>query len=463
MKTRTHLKNTSSPRCERFCVSARRADEGVSSAIRRREATTLRRKTAATLRDMVNFRNTCVAPPRSAVKAHHHRRFSVLRKLAHIAGGSIFEMGSKSVKDKIKIIFAAQDAGAASALAPVIKAVATKYSISVLAAKYAVDIFKKRGIAAVDCAATDESSVVERIFSDFAPDVLIAGTSAGMGVEKILIARARQARVPSLAVVESWSNYAMRFSGDMKSGDFAYLPDTICVVDPRMKRELIAAGARGSKIVITGNPHFGEAAGVIVRSKHPRWDAIFISQPFSAIPQERRLPFDHFTVLRDWFARPQISKFRKILIRLHPRDDLAAYQDFLSREKPKGLSVSLNKDGDLYELLGQARMVVGMNSMVLLDAIMAGLKVIRYQPGLSIKDDIFPRGIMPKWAETYGVVAFGKALDRALSGKSYEKSAQPLAFRKLCQPKKAIARILKFAFAEAVKFKKIRNKKLSIL
>ena len=92
---RTYLKNTSSPRCERFCVPARRDDEGVSSAIRRREATTPGRKTAATLRDMANFRNSCVDPPRSTIKVHHRRRSLALRKLAHIAGGGIFEIGSR--------------------------------------------------------------------------------------------------------------------------------------------------------------------------------------------------------------------------------------------------------------------------------------------------------------------------------------------------------------------------------
>lgn len=95
LRTRTHLKNTSNPRCERFCpeCKARRGDSSPPS-YGSAGATQRSGKTSATLAGYGQFRRYLRRLLLGVRQAHLCRRSLVSAKLAHIAGGDISKMGS---------------------------------------------------------------------------------------------------------------------------------------------------------------------------------------------------------------------------------------------------------------------------------------------------------------------------------------------------------------------------------
>ena len=111
---------------------------------------------------------------------------------------------------------------------------------------------------------TDEAArLLERLGADF----LLAGTSFnGVDLEKRFIAAARLAGVPSLAVLDFWSSYGLRFAD--AAGRLAYLPDRIAVMDASARAELIAAGVEAERVVATGQPAL-EALGDVRRRLRP--------------------------------------------------------------------------------------------------------------------------------------------------------------------------------------------------
>ena len=80
--------------------------------------------------------------------------------------------------------------------------------------------------------------------------LLLTGTSYNsVDLEKKFIASARERGVPSLAVLDFWSNFALRFSrGD---GGLENIPDRIAVMDEWAREEMIAAGFDATRLVVT--------------------------------------------------------------------------------------------------------------------------------------------------------------------------------------------------------------------
>src|SRR5207248_11353111 len=60
--------------------------------------------------------------------------------------------------------------------------------------------------------------------------------------------------VPSVYVLDFWSNYWQRFSDSGK--DLKFLPEKICVMDNAAEEAMIAEGIPPDRIAVTGNPHF---------------------------------------------------------------------------------------------------------------------------------------------------------------------------------------------------------------
>jgi len=83
----------------------------------------------------------------------------------------------------------------------------------------------------IDCGETrpiqkEDFSLLDR----YAPELLITSATSLPAVdmsEKYLWRQAKQRGIPSLAFLDQWQNYAVRFSGRQDSERLAYLPDWI--------------------------------------------------------------------------------------------------------------------------------------------------------------------------------------------------------------------------------------------
>ncbi|MDO8584842.1 MAG: hypothetical protein Q7R85_01835 [bacterium] len=283
----------------------------------------------------------------------------------------------------MRVLFAAQDPGSANALAPVIKKLSAKASVKVLGAKYAVPMFAREKIRATDCTSYSDAQLADVVVA-WKPDIMVLGASAGLSIEKrfTLIARARGIR--TVSVIDYWSGYDDRF-GEKINKRHRYLPDDICVIDRVMKRELLELGVPAGAIAITGNPALEASIKKIrTKTKHPK-NLLYISTPFSSL-HPNPYPFNEFQVLEDVLGYAQWKDYGPVIVKLHPKEEEGKYDELIARYPE--VPVRVVKDADLYRLLSEATLIVGTNSIVLLEASIAGKPVISYQPGLHPKDDV---------------------------------------------------------------------------
>lgn len=283
----------------------------------------------------------------------------------------------------MKILFAAQDPGSANALTPVIKKLSARIQLKVLAAKYAVPMFVRDNIRFTDCTAYSDAQLADLVAA-WSPNIMVLGASAGLSIEKRLTLMARVHGIRTVSVIDYWSGYDDRF-GEKINKRHRYLPDYVCVIDRAMKDELLELGVPAKAIAITGNPHLEDSVRKIkAKTKHAK-NLLYISAPFSSL-HPNPYPFDEFQALRDVLEYPRWKEYGTVIVKLHPKEAEGKYDALIARypEAP----IRIVKADDLYRLLGEATVIVGINSIVLLEASLAGKPVVSYQPGLHPKDDV---------------------------------------------------------------------------
>jgi hypothetical protein len=263
----------------------------------------------------------------------------------------------------MKVMFFAHDPGGANAILPLI----SKFEKpAVFAEGPALNILPN----------ARERADLERI----KPDFVITGTSANDFTERQLWRQAAEAEgggIPSMAILDFWVNYGVRFSRygtkdlHLFDGKCDCLPRYICVMDALAKADMIADGAPADRILPFGNPHFERLAQSAAEYPAAPSDGciLFASQPFD---DNWRAGAEHIA-LADLI---DIAKDRDlpVMIRKHPKESEEKFAKYLSD------SVKLDTGDNAAASIREARMVVSVNSMVLIEALFYGRKIISYQP-----------------------------------------------------------------------------------
>ncbi|MDR0677765.1 MAG: alpha-2,8-polysialyltransferase family protein [Holosporaceae bacterium] len=227
------------------------------------------------------------------------------------------------------------------------------------------------------------------------PDFIITGTSSNDFTEKYLWKDAQHINIPTMAILDHWCNYGIRFSkyglrdiekyNSDKSFDF--LPSHICVMDDFAKSEMQNEGIPSNIIHPFGNPYFLEikkrAESVItekVRSKFIRNNneslITFASEPYEedyGISPERTALNDIYNCLRN------IDIKTHLIIKLHPKESVDKYSSFYDDS-------SIDKETDSIELIAASDVVISMTSMFLVESVIIGKKCLSYQPNESDKN-----------------------------------------------------------------------------
>jgi hypothetical protein len=273
----------------------------------------------------------------------------------------------------IRVLACTGDAGGAEAVAPVVARLWATRDVVVEAWAYgpAVEVFARHGLAA--SAPRDARTAVATA------DAVLLGTSVGGPEhEKELAAAARDAGVPSLAVLDYWSSYDRRF------GPVA--PDVVAVVDERMGAELVASGFHPGRVVVTGAPQHerlllleplddGRRAELRAQAGAAAEDrlVLFASQPVREI-YGGSLGFDERTVLAALgTALAHAPVGTRLVVRPHPREADPS-------PLPPG-AVAVRDDAAL-DWARAADLVCGMTTALLLEAAMLGCVTLSLQPGL---------------------------------------------------------------------------------
>ena len=288
------------------------------------------------------------------------------------------------------ILVSANDPGGANAILPVVQALLARGdTIQSIVTGPALKQFRSAGfpsqylgenlsIGIIDGALLSEDDLARAVES-FKPEAYLAGTSTGNSIDKKIFKSLREC--PSVYVIDFWSQYGHRFS--QPESDLSHLPARICVIDSRMRDEMIAEGFPDDRLRITGNPHFEHFTEHITREAEERSRVVFVSQPIrqdAAEGMPAGTALDEFEVLERVLA--VLPPHLHLSIRLHPREEVRKFDTYLNER------VTIAREPTLEEALSKAGLVIGMFSPVLMQAALAGKPAISYQSAATQEDPL---------------------------------------------------------------------------
>ena len=283
---------------------------------------------------------------------------------------------------KKKLIFVTRQPGTANAFIPLIKALqqGSEFEITILA--YAISFEALANAALAFHKIENFNDALRYLNPDI--DYLVTGTSEKVTDDELFWRWANENHVPSLAFVDQWSNLTQRFECEN-------LPASIAVMDEAAKKALESYLSGRSQVLITGSPAFNTLKDTV--KAFPRMSSqtriLFVLEPDISGQTEdeirARQGFTEYDCLRasvkatcDYARQHGIPIV--FTLKPHPRDD---------QERIQGLITKLHADvselpveiwaRSRVEALVESDVVMGMRSMLLLEAAIVHKPVISIQ------------------------------------------------------------------------------------
>ncbi|MDA0746024.1 MAG: hypothetical protein O2954_05855 [bacterium] len=296
----------------------------------------------------------------------------------------------------MKLLAVAGDAGGARAIMPVISRLSSDLSVEFRAYAAAMDMWKEAGFQPGDASCLRLDGVHR----------IILGTTAGpLQHELNIIREAKSLDIRTVSVLDFWAHYRERFT--TPEGVFV-LPNAIAVMDEKAKEDMVAAEFPAECLHVTGQPAFDElvrydlaevrhqARKVLRCSVDCRTDEtciLYASQPLSQLYSKAVLGFHEEDVLLgivESLGRvlDRYSRRAVLLVKLHRREMNRPFT--LPSSPSSNLRIRLIETDDIEprELVVGSDLVVGMNSMMLMEACLLKKPVVSYQPDLKIDDPL---------------------------------------------------------------------------
>lgn len=285
----------------------------------------------------------------------------------------------------MRVLFSASDLGGAEFLNPVIRKLSQqKNTIKILSEGEAFAYFQTRQ---KEYLGDDIKGSLYDWVLDFSPEVAVIGTGFKKTIEKKLTLILKRFGIPTVSVIDYWSNYKKRFI----SGTTECFTNYFFVIDEIMKNDMILEGFKPDRLIVTGNPSYKTPEGPYRKIKKSQ--ILYVSQPFSELRKiglyTGRL--DEFLVLRDLIL--VISELNReteseyfLNVRLHPQESPDKYRAYLNHGDCITVQNDFNKE--LYDSIQESKVIVGMHSTLLWRAYLYGKNVYSYQPGILDSEDL---------------------------------------------------------------------------
>ena len=212
---------------------------------------------------------------------------------------------------------------------------------------------------------------------------VLTGTGWQSDLEWHALGIARHLGKKSVAFLDHWTNYPMRFD----RGGVVHLPDELWVGD--QYAEAIAKKSFGAiRVSLVPNPYLIdvireiEIASRLVSGIREVPQVLYVSEPIRDFAKQSGKPwgYDEFDALRFFLRNADrvAPNAKRIVIRPHPAEPPGKY-DCLLREFPT-MPITLSRSSSLSEDVAMADVVVGCETMALVVAIGAGRRVISCVP-----------------------------------------------------------------------------------
>lgn len=317
----------------------------------------------------------------------------------------------RSVTGKLSgtdILFYAEDPGAANYLVHLPKTcLCNGFSSRVIADGAARKCFLEGGL---DFEELGTSGSVRETVEKLLPRLVVVGTSENrISPGLSLVEEARIMGIPTVGVVDAFMNAGYRFRG-LSNDPLRYCPDWIMVPDEWTKAAFLSLGCEPERIEICGHPQydFVRSRGKSLakkgkdhfRTRHfpdaedGRIVAVFAAEISEGLHPAHSLPNGEYTltgrvgtnrrtdiVLEEFLdALETIGERPYLVLRLHPKNEEAEFSQY------SGSFDRVSKKEPVLELIYGADCVVGMTSMLLLEAAILGKPTFSIVPRESERD-----------------------------------------------------------------------------
>lgn len=320
---------------------------------------------------------------------------------------------------KIKVLLFARDPGGANTIIPLYDALKRRrYRVILFGKDYALKHYAIHGLKSKDIMkeiAVSSPVEIKHFLTDIDPDIIITGTSADDMTERYMWEKARELNKPSVAIIDSWLNYGIRFSKYRldelikyeEDHDRSFVPNKIFIMDRYSKNEMLKEGFSGSQVNVTGQPYFERLRNdynkitgkEIARAKKTLgikqrdFVIIFAAEPLSKLYPNRGvgyLGYNERTILTHLLStleKLQNESQRRIIliVRPHPKQSRIEFSGIINKYKNK---VKIIMPKELYSniAISLSDVVVGMASMFLVESAIVGKTILSIQIGLKRKD-----------------------------------------------------------------------------
>lgn len=263
----------------------------------------------------------------------------------------------------MKVVAVAHDPGGANAVAATVAVLREQgATVTAFARGPAVQQFRRLGVDCTEVGAAGHPRPWELLPG---ADLLLAGTSQQDRFEVEAIRWARKLAMPSVAVMDYWANYRLRFRVGAGDGEELVLPDRITALDPVCAQEMVADGLPANRIRITGQPYFGwlvRQQRLRERPSGPPRRVFFASQPEANEVAVLRALLE---VLRGY------EPLERLTVRFHPRQ--TERRPSLDLLEQSGLPYAVDESLDVLTTLQQQDLALGISSVILIEAALMGL------------------------------------------------------------------------------------------
>lgn len=298
----------------------------------------------------------------------------------------------------MKIVALTADPGGAAVLSPLIRGLESRgYLVETWAKGSGSERLRQEGIEAL--AMPTWEAVPEAWMEERGASLLLTSATSLPRVdlsERWAWLAAAALGVPSIALVDSWQNYSLRFAGPEPGHPFMAFPDLIGCPDALAQEEMEAAGLPAPRLRAWGHPgldRFIESFQPLDRPEFWKQEpgrrdilqVLFVSE---AIAEHfgRDRGYDQHDCFRELAAWLQACEEPlNLLIKLHPKESRIGHEAWFADLHPRHRVLTLEGLSPL-EAVGLADVVVGMTSVLLVEAHAVGKPVISLQPGLQGED-----------------------------------------------------------------------------
>jgi hypothetical protein len=311
------------------------------------------------------------------------------------------------------ILLFSRDPGGANTVIPLVGPLRDRgYEVMLYGKDVALDKYRQAGYEGVNiCGLMAEITpdTVLAFLEGIMPDAIITGTSADDYAEKYLWLAAGKLGIPSMAIMDQWVNYGIRFSKYGVSGineylnnrKHPYLPTRIIMMDEYARQEIVSEGLPDERIRVCGQPYFEQllnftkAKGTETALLDEKYGlskkdfvVVFASEPITCTYGDNahywgyteKTIFSSLAVALEAVARETGRKIA-VIIRPHPKENPGGLAE-IAADRCKSITWHIDADSHPWTLISRADLVCGMSSMFLIESLIIGKSTCSIQIGL---------------------------------------------------------------------------------